>query len=175
MGVVLLGLALGLSACSDPGTGGTPSGTTGTGSRSAGGNGTATGLKALDSNARVIRAQVDALAQAFQSTSGVQRQVSVDDAGPCQVGIRDPWPQRWGYAVTFSLESRDIVNTATSLRQRLQSQGWEIRPHGTTSDAVDFDARKNGLVLWVNGEPGTTLTIEGYSACINVDGQLQPV
>jgi hypothetical protein len=172
---VLVGLALVASACSSSGRGEPASEVGGTGAAPASSSDVTGATRLLESSAKAVRAQVDALVQPLHTPNGGQRQVIVDDAGPCQIGAAGLWPQRWGYAVTVTLAKADAAETAASLQRRLQGQGWTIRSYDTTSDAVDFDARKSDLVLRVNGEPSMTLTIEGYGVCVGGDGQAQAV
>jgi hypothetical protein len=139
----------------------------------AAGKGSPAATKALETSAALVRTQVETVAQPLQSVTA-SRQVSADDTGPCQVGEPGPWPQRWGFAVRLTLRTTDAPASARTAMDRLTSQGWTVGVPATTPDAIDFDARKNGVVLHVAGEPNpATVTVEGYGPCVGSDGKTQ--
>jgi hypothetical protein len=164
---VLVAVAL-LSSCSKAaggGSGGTPTPVATASVASA------TAAKTLQSSASQVRAQVQQL-QAPLLTGALKQEILVDDAGPCEIGAGGPWPQRWGYGVMVRLKSTNPVLPAGALRDHLKSQGWTIRSHETTSDSLDFDARRGRLVLRISGEPNpATVKIEGYGECVGADGK----
>jgi hypothetical protein len=164
----LVSVAL-LSACST--IAGVGSGTGPSGSATAAPTASVEATKALEASAKQVRSVVDTLAAPL-TAGALEKKVTVDDAGPCQVGADSPWPQRWGYAVMVTLNSTTPVASAAVLQTQLQAQGWTIRLHGTTLDSLDFDAVRNGVVLRVAGEPNpSAVTIEGYGACVAANGQ----
>jgi hypothetical protein len=127
--------------------------------------------KALTSSAGQVRAQVQQL-RAPLLTAAAKQEILVDDAAPCELGADGPWPQRWGYGVMVRLTSTDPIKPAKTLQDHLKKQGWTIRSHETTSDSLDFDARRGGVVLRISGEPNpATVKIEGYGECLGADGK----
>jgi hypothetical protein len=165
--VALLAAAL-LGACSKA-TGARPAAAPG-GTATAASTASPEAAKALEASAKQVRSLVETLA-APMVAGALKKDVTVDDAGPCEIGTDNPWPQRWGYAVMVTLSSNKPRQSATTLQQQLQAQGWTIRPHDATADALDFDALRNGVVLRVAGEPNpSAVVIEGYGACIGANG-----
>jgi len=155
-----------LSACSKITAGGTGGGTAAP-ARTA----SVEATKALETSARQVRSLVGTLAAPMRR-GALKKEVTVDDAGPCQVGVDKPWPKRWGYALMVTLNTATPIAPASALQTQLKKQGWAIRSHDTTSDSIDFDARRNGVVLRVSVEPNpAAVTIEGYGACVGADGK----
>lgn len=173
---LLTGLSL-LTGCSGVARGGTDSaGSAGSpgAAGSPGGAPAVTGspaaTTALETSADQVRAQVDTLAQSVQARSS-GRQLIINDAGPCTLGEPGAWPQRWGYVVVLTVRDTDPTRDAGTLRNRLSAEGWTVRAYDSTVDSVDFDARKDGVLLRVSGEPNPArVTVEGYGRCISADG-----
>lgn len=166
---VLVAVAL-VSSCSKI-TGGASGGSAGSGTPAPVATASAAAAKALTSSAGQVRAQVQQL-QAPLLTGAVKQEILVDDAAPCEIGADGPWPQRWGYWVMVRLKSTNPIRPASALRDHLKNQGWTIRLHETTSDSLDFDARRGGVLLRISGEPNpATVKIEGYGECLGADGK----
>jgi hypothetical protein len=166
---ILVAVAV-LSACSKI-IGGGSGGSAGSGTPTPAATSSAAAVTALQTSASQVRSQVQQL-QTPLLAGAAQQLTLVDDAGPCEIGVDNPWPQRWGYGVMVQLKSTDPVQPAGELRAHLKSQGWTIRSHETTPDSLDFDARRSGVVLRISGEPNpATVKIEGYGECIGVDGK----
>jgi hypothetical protein len=96
---------------------------------------------------------------------------NLDMRSVCGTPTGQPWPAQWSYALTTTTPTRV---PATTLTDRLRTQGWTIteRPGGGT--AIDRTlAQKDGFVLTIESGPQTGVVgVIGDSPCVTADGTI---
>jgi hypothetical protein len=169
LGVPAVLVALTASACSGAGSGGTAST-----SRSAavGGTPSASAQRALTTTAGALHSTIDQFTAPAGATAA-DRTVGQDADASCELGAAAGWPKRWGYTVTWTMPDASASAAARSVVASLQKAGWTARVNRSTSDIVDVNRRKQGMLIRVTGgTPAVGLAFEGYGPCVAADGSV---